>query len=200
MTIVDGRRERGARSRRDIMNRAVQVASVGGLDGLTIGRLAAETSVSKSGVVALFGTKEQLQLATIAAAREVFLEHVIQPALAAPSGVRRLRAVIEAWIDYSGNRVFAGGCFFASAQAEFGARPGVVRDAIAREMADWHEFLRRAAARAVEFGELSADTDPDQLAFELVAVLEWANSVSVLTESQEPYRRVRAAAVRLLGE
>lgn len=197
-TTVDGRVRRGTRSRNQIMSRAVQLASVEGIDGLTIGRLAAESSVSKSGIVALFGSKEELQLATIAAAREIFIESVIRPVLQLPSGIRRLRAAVEAALDYSENRVFTGGCFFASAVTEFGSKSGPVRAAIVEQVEDWREFFRRTIAKTVELGELPADTNPEQLAFEIIAIIEWANNLSLLSDSTEPYERARAAAARLL--
>jgi AcrR family transcriptional regulator len=198
MTAIDGRRERGARSRRDVMGHAVHAASLNGLDGLTIGGLAAATSTSKSGIVALFGSKQQLQLATVAAAREIFRETVVQPALEKPAGIARVRALFDLWIDYSESRVFAGGCFFASAMAEFGAKPGPVRDAIAQEMADWTEFVRRTIAKAITLGELETDAEPAQLAFEAIAILDGANALSLLFDSSEPYQRARVALDAML--
>lgn len=198
--VVDGRRARGDRSRSAIMRRAVDLASVDGLEGLTIGSLAMATGVSKSGVVALFGTKEQLQLATVAAAREVFVASVITPALAVPGRLDRLRTLIELWIGYSETRVFAGGCFFAAATAEFGARKGPVRDAIAESMNEWHSFVETAAAKAVQAGELAPEIDPAQIAFELTAILDGANRSSLLLDSSEPYARARVAAARILRE
>jgi AcrR family transcriptional regulator len=192
-TIDDGRRARGAVSRRLVMERAVNLASVDGLDGLSIGALATETAMSKGGVVALFGTKEQLQLATIEAARLIFVETVIQPALGVRSGRARLEALLENWLAYSESRVFAGGCFFAAASAEVGSRPGPVRDAIAEVMAEWTRFVAGAIQRAVDAGELDVATDSEQLAFEFTSILDGANSASLLFDSREPYARARAA-------
>ena len=198
MTTIDGRKARGARSRGAIMRRAVDLASVGGLDGLTIGSLAAEADVSKSGVVALFGSKEQLQLATIEAAREIFVGAVITPALEVHGRLDRLNALLENWLRYSESRVFSGGCFFAAATAEFGARPGPVRDAIAAMMQEWHAFVERAIVRAVQIGELPASTDAAQLTFELTSILDGANSLSLLLDSDAPYARARTAVAMLL--
>jgi AcrR family transcriptional regulator len=199
MTVTDGRRVRGEISRQAVMRSAVDLASVGGLDGLSIGGLASAVSMSKSGIAGLFGTKQDLQLATIAAAAEIFREHAIVPALTAPAGLQRLRAFVDAWIDYSESRVFTGGCFFAAAAAEYRARPGVFRDAVVAQMRRWHQFLAEAVKRAMATGELPADTDPEQLAFEITALLDAANDASLLYESAEPYARARTAIDSLLA-
>ena len=198
-TIADGRRARGDESRRRVMERAVDLASLGGLDGLSIGALAADTDRSKGGVVALFGTKEQLQLATVEAAREIFIERVIAPALQVAGGRDRLDALLNGWLDYSETRVFAGGCFFAAAAMELGPRPGPVRDAVALTMAEWHDTVRRVIQRAMDAGELATSTQAEQLAFEVTAILDGANSASRLTDSAAPYARARVALQRLLG-
>jgi len=117
MTIVDGRRARGDLSREIVMRLAVDIASVDGLEGLSIGTLAMGANLSKSGVVALFGNKEKLQLAAIEAAREIFIAVVIAPALKLQGGRERLEGLLENWIRYSEGRIFAGGCFFAAATA-----------------------------------------------------------------------------------
>jgi AcrR family transcriptional regulator len=194
---LDGRRARGDVSRGAVMRVAVDLASVDGLDGLSIGGLAAEASMSKGGVVALFGTKEQLQHATIEAARQIFVASVITPALRVESGRARLEALLDAWLRYSESRVFSGGCFFASATAELGGRPGPVRDAVAQAMTEWHEFVRGAVQRAIDRGELEP-TDPDQLVFDLTSVLDGANALSLLYDSAEPYARARVSVKRLL--
>ncbi len=196
---VDGRRARGDSSRRAVMAIAVDLASIDGLEGLSIGALAARARMSKGGVVALFGSKEQLQLATIDAAIEVFHEHVLVPALAERGGLARLRVLTDAWLRYSQSRVFAGGCFFAAASAELGSRPGTARDAIARAMGDWQTFMRRTIDRALDRGELPAGTDAGQLAFEISSLLDGANDLSILFGSDEPYLRARTAVDRLLG-
>jgi AcrR family transcriptional regulator len=196
---ADGRRARGDTSRRAVMRIAVDLASVEGLEGLTIGSLATEASMSKGGVVALFGSKERLQLATIAAAREIFAATVVTPALEVPRGRARLEALLENWLMYSQSRVFDGGCFFAAVTSELGSRPGTVRDAIAEAQRDWHEFLAGAIERAVDAGELDPATDPAQLTFELTSLLDGANSMSLLFDSNEPYERARTTIKRLLG-
>ncbi|MFD4421642.1 TetR/AcrR family transcriptional regulator [Agromyces sp. NPDC058484] len=200
MTEIDGRRLRGAASRRVVLANAVDIASVEGLDGLSIGRLATAARVSKSGVATLFGTKERLQLATVEAASQRFRETVLEPARARPRGIRRIVALLDAWIAYSRDRVFPGGCFFNTAVADFDAKPGPVRDAIADALESWNGYLRFSLGYAVELGELDADADAAQLAFEFTALLESANSRSVMTGSNEPYRLARRALVsRLLA-
>ncbi|CAN5364993.1 TetR/AcrR family transcriptional regulator [soil metagenome] len=190
---IDGRRLRGDASRRVVMQRAVDIASVDGLAGLSIGGLASETGMSKGGVVALFGSKEQLQLATVEAARQIFTHTVIRPALTQPSGMPRLRALIDNWINYSESRVFSGGCFFAAASAEVGSQHGAVRDAVAAAMTDWTEFIAGAVSRAVDRDDLPESTDPAQLAFEITAILDGANRSSLLHDSAAPYARARTA-------
>ncbi len=198
MTTIDGRRARGDTSRRAVMRAAVDIASVEGLEGLSIGGLAAETSMSKGGVVALFGTKEQLQLATVAAASDIFVAHVVTPALAAKGGRERLVVLIEGWLRYSETRVFKGGCFFAAASAELGSRPGPVRDAVAEAMREWQQFVRRTIERAVARGELDEATDAAQLTFEITSLLDGANDMSLLFDSAEPYAQARVALAKLL--
>lgn len=199
MTTIDGRRARGDVSRRAVMRVAVDIASVEGLEGLSIGALAAEAAMSKGGVVALFGTKEQLQLATVAAASEIFVAHVVTPALAVKGGRERLTLLLEAWLRYSETRVFAGGCFFAAATAELGSQKGPVRDAVADAMREWQQFVGRTIERAVARGELDGATDAAQLTFEITSLLDGANDMSLLFDSAEPYARARVALGRLLG-
>ncbi|MEU4739052.1 TetR/AcrR family transcriptional regulator [Actinosynnema sp. NPDC023658] len=184
---VDGRVERGEQTRRQILRRAADIASVEGLEGLSIGRLATELRVSKSGVFAHFGSKEELQLATVRAAAAIFVARVVEPALAVPPGLERLRLLLDGWLEYSEDRTFPGGCFFYAVQAEFDARPGRVRDAVARYGREWNDYVRETVA-AVE-----GVTDPDQVAFELIAFLEMANVQSVLHDDPRAYDRARVA-------
>jgi AcrR family transcriptional regulator len=166
----------GARTRTAILETAADLASVDGLDGLTIGRLATELAMSKSGLFAHFGSKEELQLATIEEARQRYAREVIEPACAAGTGITRLHALCEAFLSYLQRAVFPGGCFFASAMAEFDSKaPGPVRDRIAQCQNQWMATLEHAAAEARQHGELTPATDPQQLAFELEAALLSAN-------------------------
>ncbi len=194
--IRDGRRARGDESRRVILAHAIDTASVDGLEGLTIGRLADAAGHSKSGVATLFGSKEQLQLATVAAAREVFVERVVVPARArSERGLGRLSALISSWLDYSRERVFRGGCFFAATSVEYDARPGPVRDAVVAASMEWEDYLTASIGHAMAAGELPGLDDARQLTFELVSFLEAANTRSLLHASAEPYVRA-ATAVR----
>jgi AcrR family transcriptional regulator len=200
MTTIDGRLARGQASRSTVLRLAMDAASTEGLEAVTIGRLATAAHLSKSGVVALFGSKEQLQLAAIVAAREIFIARVIAPALTVAGGRDRVDALLENWITYSESRVFAGGCFFAAATAEFASRPGTVRDAVAEQLRQWNETLGRVLTRAIDAGELSPSADVDQLVFEIRALLDAANSDSLLFGSSAPYARARAGLRRLLDE
>ena len=194
----DGRVERGNQTRRAILRRAADLASLEGLGGLTIGRLAAELSLSKSGVFALFGSKEELQLATVRAARRIFVDHVIAPAMDAGEGLARVRGLCASWTAYSRDRVFPGGCFFFMVGAEFGSRPGQIRDALAAARSEWVAFVEEALAQAVGADELRGDTDVPQTAFELIAFLENANGDSVLGDDLSVYERAARGVERLL--
>lgn len=200
MEQTDGRRQRGDASRRLVLASAADLASVEGLDGLSIGRLAAAAHVSKSNVATLFGSKERLQLAAVDAAGQRFRAVVLVPARAQPRGIHRIVALLDRWIAYSRDRVFPGGCFFAAAMADFDAKPGPVRDAIAQAFESWNDYIRVSLGYAIDQRELAAGTDAAQLAFEFTALLDAANSRSVMTGSNEPYGFARRALVsRLLG-
>ncbi len=190
----DGRRLRGDESRRGILRVAMDQASLSGLDGLTIGGLASELGVSKSNVATLFGSKLDLQLATIEAARAIFIEKVIRPALARPHGLRRLLALVELWLDYSESRVFAGGCFFRAVAADASAKDDAARDLLARIDAEWLAFVTRAVHEAEpELPGLAGRPDAaDALAFEIGAMLEAANSSSLLHRTSRGYALARS--------
>ncbi len=199
MKKLDGRKARGDESRHVVLSRAVDIASVNGLDGLTIGRLATEVSASKSGVAALFGSKEQLQLAVIEAARTIFLNSVIEPAREQSRGLYRLCTILQSWIDYSQGRVFEGGCFFFAVSAEFDSRSGILHDAIARAVGDRDAYILTNIGHAADQGELHSSTDSRQLLFELTALVEAANSYSLLRRSAEPYMFARRGIVTRLS-
>lgn len=179
-THTDGRIARGNQTRQLVLKRAVEIASVEGLEGLSLGRLSTELKLSKSGVFALFGSKEDLQLATVRAAIKVYLEHVVQPARDLPPGLDRLWQVCTGWLDYSRRRVFPGGCFFYSVTAEYDAREGKVHDTLASARANWFSFVEQTVREAQQSGEVEEGTDAAQLTFELVALMEMANAESVL--------------------
>src|SRR5689334_6982564 len=189
---------KGERTRTGILERAVDLASLEGLEGLTIGRLADDLSMSKSGLFAHFGSKEDLQLSTIEAARERFVEEVVRPALEAPRGYPRLMALCRSWLDYVQREVFPGGCFFAAASFEFDGRPGIVRDTIARAMDAWLATLEKAIQLAKDEGHLDPKIDPGQLAFELNALFFGANFAWNLRHDHKAFARAeRAIAERL---
>ncbi len=171
----DGRLARGMRSRAAVLERSVQMASREGLEGLSIGTLAADLGVHKSSVHALFGSKQELQLATVAAARAILIEQVIVPALACSTGLPRLLAIGDAWCDYLAADVFAGGCFLCAASAEMDGRPGAIRDAVATAMQEWIDVLSANLQAAMKAGELRAGLDAAAIAFRLNALGMAAN-------------------------
>lgn len=187
-------------TRADILACGVRLASAEGLEGLTIGRLAAELTMSKSGVLGHFGSKEELQLAVIDAAVEIFAREVAEPARAAHPGMRKLRAMCEAWVSYLERRVFPGGCFFTAAASEFDDRPGRVRDTIAGLASVWDRDLYRQIRTAVADRDLPADTDADQLVFELSGVMLGLNNALQLQRDTTAPAKARRALGRLLGQ
>ena len=183
--------EKGAQTREAILDRAVDLASVEGLEGLTIGRLAAELRMSKSGLFAHFGSKQELQLATIAAAAERFKGKVIHPALEFPDGAPRLRAMAERYLDQLGD--YSGGCFWAATSVEYDDRPGPVRDAIAATMDAWLGQLERQA-------RVAGVESPERFAFELYALVMGTNSRYRLTGDARVFDYARGALARLISE
>jgi AcrR family transcriptional regulator len=184
---------KGALTRQTILQEAMDLASVSGLEGLTIGSLAEATGMSKSGLFAHFGSKEELQLATIQAARTVFQDQVFVPALKAPRGLKRLCAVAGSWLDYAEREMFRGGCFFAAVSVEFDSRPGPVKDLVATYMTLWRESLARLVREAKETGELSRAADQEQLAFEFLALALWANGAYQLHRDHRAFDMARRA-------
>ena len=184
---------KGADTRAAILARALDIASVDGLEGLTIGRLAAELEMSKSGLFAHFGSKQELQLATVAAAAERFSAAVIEPALRAQDGAPRLRAMAAAYLDHLGSNDYSGGCFWAATSAEYDDRPGPVRDAIAAALDAWLGELERQA-------RLAGSPDPDRFAFELYAVVMGANSRFRMSGDRAVFGYARETIERRLAE
>ena len=164
-------RSDGERTRRSILRAAASMATVDGLEGLSIGNLAAAIGMSKSGLYAHFGSKQELQLATVEEAGRIFAEEVVQPALAAPAGLAQLVAVCEAFFDHLKRRTFPGGCFMASAALEMDGRPGPVSDLIASLQARFGEVIHGFAVTAVARHELPPGEDPGRLAFELNGIM-----------------------------
>jgi AcrR family transcriptional regulator len=191
--VTDGRRVRGEKTRRAILRRAMQIASADGLDGLSLGGLAADLEMSKSGLFAHFGSKEELQLSTLRAARRVFSDHAVTPAEDVPEGIRRLEALLQAWFRYIGTEAFDGGCLLMQAAAEYDARPGPVRDLVAETMRLWMDLLTEQVRVAVGRGELDEGTDPAQLAWELHAIGLGLNWDRQLYGGDTPADRARTA-------
>ncbi len=191
---ADGERTRGA-----ILRAAASLATVDGLEGLSIGNLAAATGMSKSGLYAHFGSKEELQLATVGEAERILTEEVVQPALAARPGLAQLAAACEAFFSYVERRVFPGGCFFAATALEMGARPGPVKERVAAIQSGFTALLRSFAVTAVERHELPAREDPDRLAFELHAILLGADTKFVLHDDPAVLDLARQVVRQRLG-
>jgi AcrR family transcriptional regulator len=169
------------------------VASQHGLESLSIGRLAATTGMSKSGLFAHFGSKEELQLATVDHAADIFVREVIEPGRSAPRGVARIWALLAAFLDYVESEVFTGGCFFATTSAEFKNRPGPVRDRITEQLSRWRSYLERAVVQAQELGELDAEADPRRVAFELNAFVQNAEAQHEIFGERRVFVDARAA-------
>lgn len=138
---LDGRRARGDATRQRVAREAADIATTHGLDSISVGLLATATGVSKSGILTVFGSREAIQVAAVAEAREVYRQHVIAPAWGKPAGIARLRAVVDSWIAYLRAGVFPGGCFLAATSAEYGHRDGPVADAVRRLKREWLDLL-----------------------------------------------------------
>jgi AcrR family transcriptional regulator len=195
-----GRRRRsdGEKSRATILEAATRLATVDGLDGLSIGNLAEHIGMSKSGLYAHFGSKEELQLATIDAASEIFVREVIEPARAA-EGAARLEALADSFLSYLERRVFPGGCFFAAAQAELDTVPGPVREKLREAGRRWLDYLERQVRGAQELGDLDPAEDAAQLAFELDAMLKMGTAVFVLQDDAGALERARRGVTTRLA-
>lgn len=174
------------------------MASTEGLEGLTIGRLADQVGMSKSGLIRHFGTKEGLQLAALEAASARFTEEVWEPVAGEAPGLRRLRALCASWLSYVRRGVFPGGCFLSAASLEFDDRPGPVRDEIAATMKRWLWLLARDVELARDAGELPSTAEPRQFAFEINAALMGANWAHRLLRDKSAFDRAQATIDRLL--
>lgn len=173
--VTDKRLLRGARTREAILRRAVDLASLDGLDSVSFGQLASASGHSKAGIQVLFGSKESLQLATVEYARRMFRDAVTDPARAAAPGVARLRALLRLWREYATAPLFAGGCFWVANRAVFDSRPGPVRDALARDQRSWLELIAGQFRAAVTAGQIP-ELDPELAAFQVDALLSAANT------------------------
>ncbi len=183
-------------ARTEVLAAAVDRASVEGLDGLTMGRLASTVEMSKSGVAGLFGSKAELQVAMLRAASERFQRDVVDAVDAEP-GLPRLRQLLHRWLDHIAT-AYAGGCFFSAAATELDGRPGPARDVLVGLERSWIKALASEVRLAVRLGELPDSTDPDQLAFELFGMLLAANFWNQLLEDAGGLDRARDAIARRL--
>jgi AcrR family transcriptional regulator len=183
---------KGAETRAAILDRAVDLASAEGLEGLTIGCLATQLEMSKSGLFSHFGSKQELQLATVEAAAQRFTRAVIEPAAEAADGLPRLRAMGEAYLAHLEGDAYAGGCFWVATSAEYDDRPGPVRDAIAAALDAWLGEIERQA-------EVACLPEPNRVAFELYAVVMGANSRYRISKDRRVFAYARDAVERLLA-
>lgn len=197
-TSPGGRKAQGEGTRKAILEAAVHIASAEGLEGLTIGRLATELSMSKSGLFAHFGSKEELQVATVEAARNIFIREVIRPVFEGERGLLGLWRLCDTWLSYVESGVFRGGCFFAAVSSEFDSRPGPVRDRIAEIMKEWFAVLKGAVKEAQTAGELKKEVDPTQMAFEFNALELGANWAFQLHSDKQAFARAREAILQRL--
>ena len=183
----------GERSYRTILDTAARLATTEGLEGLSIGRLAGEIGMSKSGLYAHFDSKQQLQLATVGAAEDVFTAEVVTPALEVPEGLGRLKLLCAGYLSYVKRGVFPGGCFFASTAAEWDTRQGPIRDSVRTVLAGWADLLEANLREAQRQGDLASDADTGQLTFEINALLHEANGHYLLFRDATALGRARTA-------
>jgi AcrR family transcriptional regulator len=188
-----------AETRAAVTAAAVDRASVEGLDGLTIGGLAGEVSMRKSSVFSLFGSKLELQLATLEAAIEQFTDEVWGPVADERPGMARLLALCDSWLAYHEREELPGGCFLTTATIEFDARPGPLRDAVAGAMKRWFGVLEREVAVAIDTGELPAGTEPADVAFQLNALASAASYGFQLSRDPGVFTRARRSMRRVIG-
>jgi AcrR family transcriptional regulator len=192
------RRSDGKRSHGAILDEAARLATVEGIDGLSIARLADAVGMSKSGLFAHFRSKEELQLATIEVASALFAKEVTDPADAAPSAWERLGRLVDGYLTYLEVETFPGGCFFASALAEMDMQPGPVRDRLVAFLGDWLARIETAVRDAQAQGAIDPAEDAAQITFEIEAALLLANAQYVVLRTPEPIERARRAIARLL--
>jgi AcrR family transcriptional regulator len=194
------RESHGQRRRRAILESAADVSTGEGLEGLSIGRLAGEVGLSKSGVATYFESKQDLQLAAVETAAWGYDQNVLAPPRAAEPGLARLELLMSAWIDHVDGISYRGGCFFAAAGNEFAGRPGPVRDRVAAHTASFGEALEREARLAKRLGELRDRVDPRLLVFQLHALVQEANLRRGLLDDEGAFDDARAVTAQLLRD
>jgi AcrR family transcriptional regulator len=186
-------RSDGERSYRIILDAAMRLATIDGLEGLSFNRLAADIGMSKSGLFSHFDTKEELQLATVEAAEAVYAAEVTAPAMEATEGLERLNALCERFLSYVKRGVFPGGCFFLSTAAEWDTRRGPIPDRVRTVLTGWSQLLETNLRHARQQGDLAPDADTDQLTFEINALLHEANSQYLLFRDSAALDRAQTA-------
>ena len=189
---------KGAQTRETILDHAIRLASETGLEGLTIGTLADDLKLSKSGLFAHFRSKEALQIQVLEHAAEVFVESVVRPALKAPRGEPRLRVLFEQWLEWGRATELPGGCIFAAAASEMDDRPGPVRDRLVELQREWFGVIAISFLKGVVEGHFREDADPDQFAQDLYGIMLGFHHASRLLQDPEAGRRARRAFERLL--
>jgi AcrR family transcriptional regulator len=190
---------KGASTRQAILGEAAQVASRVGLEGLTIGHLATELELSKSGLFAHFQSKEALQVETLRYAADLFVDFVVRPALKAQRGEPRLRALFERWLEWARADVLEGGCVFVAAASEFDDREGAVRDELVRQQRDWIELIANVARSGLGEEHFRADLDTEQLAWDIYGVSLAFHHASRLLRDPGAETRARAAFEALVA-
>lgn len=190
---------KGTITRERIVDQALKDASLEGLEGLSLGRLAEEVGMSKSGLFAHFGSKEELQKQVLAAAAERFTTIVVRPALTAPRGLPRVRAMFEGWLRWERDESVPGGCVFTHAQAELDDKPGPVRDALAAWQKQWKEMLAKAASLAVAEGHFKSGLNTQQFAFQMFGIVFAYYHAKRLLGETNAESQARAAFESLVG-
>jgi AcrR family transcriptional regulator len=193
------RASKGQTSRAAILLAAAKLATTRGLDGLSIGDLAAEVGMSKSGLYAHFKSKEELELATIETAAAIFDSEVLQPATRAPAGIARLQALANSFLSHLERRVFPGGCFFAAVAAELDTHPGPARDRVVEVLNAWLSLLRQCILDAQTLGEINPQAQVDQVVFEIQAMLLAANFLFVMTNDPLRLTQSRSGVENVLA-
>jgi AcrR family transcriptional regulator len=190
---------KGEQTRAAILDAAFKIASRLGLEGLTIGSLADETGMSKSGLFAHFGSREDLQLAVLEHAAQLYGERVFAPALKIDRGLPRLRSLFEGWLDWSQSSGLPGGCIMISAANEYDDRPGAIRNAVIEYQHRGNAISKKAVRLAIEEGHLRPDTDPEQIAFEMLGIVLASHNHRRLLGDREARKRALTAFEQLVA-
>jgi len=197
--MSDSDLSKGEATRQAILQEAVRIASVDGLEGLSIGGLSKHLGLSKSGLFGHFRSKENLQIQVLHAGRDIFVDNVVRPAVKAPRGLPRVQALFDQWLQWAATSKLPGGCLFVAVSVELDDRPGPLRDVVVHEQELWIQTIDKAAAIAVDEGHFRADLDTRQFAFEMHAVLLGCHHFFRLLDDKQAFERGRAAFARLMS-